>query len=126
MGQQVVTLMYGISSNTRGLLKNGDYFWEDFSEGVPESKRYDHDKAPRAAYEGGVLGYPIASGPGMDEDKGEAFLGTTMRIADIEKKHAGRIAKARKKWLAFATWAAKEHGKALPEPELWLTTDERA
>jgi hypothetical protein len=125
MGQQVVSLMYGISSKTKGLTnEDGDPFWDDFSDGVPASKRYDHKKAPRFAYEGGVVGYPIASGPAYDGREG--LLGDTVRLADVEKKHAGRIAKARAKWVAFAVWALKEHGKQLPEPELWFTTDERA
>lgn len=125
MGQQVVALMWGIKSKTRGLVtKGGDYFWDDFSEGVPESKRYDWKKAPRMAYEGDVCGFPVASGPAMDDDEG--FLGDTFRAADLETKYAKRIAKAKKKWDAFSVWAKKEHGKDLPAPELWFTTDEKA
>lgn len=125
MGQQVVSLMYGISSKTRGLFtKDGNYFWDDFSEGRPKEKRYPDDKAPRMAYEGGVCGYPIASGPSSDRDEGD--LMDTVRLSEVERKHAGRIAKARREWEAFAAWAEKEHGKKLPAPELWLTTDERA
>jgi hypothetical protein len=125
MGQQVVALMYGIPRKTKGLVtKDGDYFWDDFSAGVPDHKRYDWKKAPRMAYEGDVCGYPVASGPALDD--GEGFLGDTVRLVDLEKKHARRIAKAKKKWDAFAAWAKKEHGKDLPTPELWFTTDERA
>lgn len=125
MGQSVAALMYGISSKTRGLANDeGEGFWEDSSPGVPKSKHYPYLKAPRFAYEGGVLGFPVACSSGMDP--GEGDLGKTTPLAAVERAHAKQIAQARKKWDAFAAWAEREHGKKLPAPELWLTTDERA
>jgi len=127
MGQQVVVLMYGISNKAKGLrTEDGDWLWDDFREDTPESKRlkYDDPKAPRSAYEGGVLGFPVAAGPACDNDEG--FLGETCAVEDVATAHIKHVAKAKKRWAAFAAWLLKEHGKTLPEPRLWLTTDERA
>jgi hypothetical protein len=127
MGQQVVALMYGISNKTKGLTTNdGDWVWEDFSDGVPESKRlkYTDERTPRSAYEGDVLGFPVATGPGFNDDEG--FLGETSSIASLEKVHAKHVKDAKRRWKLFAAWLLKEHGKRLPKPTLWLTTDERA
>jgi hypothetical protein len=79
MGQQVVALMYGISSKTKGLsTEEGDWLWDDFRDGTPDSKRLKHndEKAPRSAYEGGVLGFAVASGPARNsEDPRQAHQG---------------------------------------------------
>jgi hypothetical protein len=76
------------------------------------------------AYEGGVCGYAVASGPGQDDDEG--YLGTTTTLETLHKTHARHIRKAMAKWEKFAVWALKEHGMRLPKATLWLTTDERA
>jgi hypothetical protein len=122
MGQQVVTLMYGISSKTRGLCTKDAAFWDNY-EGPPE-KRYPSETGLRWAYEGGAVGFAVASGPAYKG--GEGYLGTTVALAEIEKAHGRHIRAAKKKWEAFAKWAKKEHGKDLPPAQLWLTTDERA
>lgn len=124
MGQQVVTLMYGISSKTPGLTvgEDGEYFWDDYQ--APEEKRLHYKQAPRHAYEGGVVGFAVAAGPG--QDNGEGYLGETTLVADIETTHREHIEKAKAKWASFAAWAERVHGKTLPKAQLWLTTDERA
>lgn len=128
MGQQVVTLMYGIRSNTKGLCvgEEGDFFWEQYTEGVSAEKRlrYDDERCPRSAYEGEVVGFSVASGPGQNDDEG--YLGDTIPITAVATAHGKHIRAAKKRWDAFAAWAKKEHGKTLPKAVLWLTTDERA
>lgn len=121
MGQQVVALMWGISSKAKGLIVDGDYFWEASED---SKKRYVGKDEPSLAYEGGVCGYAVASGPGRDDDEG--YLGTTTTLEAIHKTHATHIRRAQKKWDKFADWALKEHGKRLPKSALWITTDERA
>lgn len=127
MGQQVVALMYGIGNTTKGLkASDGDgYFWEDYSDGVPPEKRlrWDDPKCPRSAYEGGVIGFAVAAGPAHDDD---GFLGETTTLKNLEKTHAKHVKAAKQRWRVFAAWALKEHGKRLPKPALWITTDERA
>jgi hypothetical protein len=127
MGQQIVALMYGISSKIKGLsTEDGDWLWQDYRDGTPDSKRlkYNDERMPRSAYEGGVLGFPVASGPACNNDEG--FLGETTLLTALEKTHAKHIKEAKRRWKAFAAWLLKEHGKRLPKPTLWLTTDERA
>lgn len=128
MGQRVVTLMYGISSDTKGLRagNEGDFFWEQYAEGVPAEKRlrYDDERCPRSAYEGGVVGFSVASGPGQNKDEG--YLGDTTPVTAVATIHEKHVRAAKRRWDAFAAWAKKEHGKTLPKAALWLTTDERA
>jgi hypothetical protein len=127
MGQHVVALMWGISSKTYGLrTPDGDWLWDDFSGRTPKSKRLNDDdpKRPRSAYEGGVLGFPVAAGPACNDDEG--FLGETCALEDMATTHARHLAKAKKRWATFAAWLLKKHGKTLPPAALWLTTDERA
>lgn len=122
MGQSVVALMYGISNETKGLVDDeGEPFWSEYSN---TGKSYEVDDGPRNAYEGGVVGYPVACGPACNNDEG--YLGEDCLLADIEQKHAEYIKAAREKWNKFAAWALTEHGKELPQAALWLTTDERA
>lgn len=125
MGQQVVTLMYGISNKTKGMLtEDGDYAWD--APSAPREKRLDWQDAryPRSAYEGGVIGFAVASGPGQDDKEG--YLGETTTLTGLEKTHAKHIKEAKRRWKAFAAWMLEEHKKRLPKPALWLTTDERA
>lgn len=127
MGQQVVVLMYGINKSKAKALSNtdGEYIWEEYSDGVPPEKRlrYDDERRPRIAYEGDVVGFAVAAGSAHDDD---GFLGQSTTLKNLEKTHAKYIKEAKRRWKLFAAWLLKEHGKRLPKPTLWLTTDERA
>ena len=122
MGQSVAALMYGISRTTPDLFDDeGEPFWDS---NKTAGKRLDWDEAPRVAYEGEVVGFPVACSSGAEDDEGD--LGKDCLLSEIEQVHAEYITAARKKWDEFAAWALKEHGKVLPPAALWLTTDERA
>ena len=125
MGQQVVTLMWGISSKTKGMLsEDGDYCWDDPATSREKRLDWQDERYPRSAYEGGVIGFSVASGPGQDDKEG--YLGETTTLINLGETHAKHIKEAKRRWDLFAKWLLKEHGKRLPKPTLWITTDERA
>jgi hypothetical protein len=124
MGQSIVALMYGVRESKLPMRlrdEAGDWIWDYCPE---PKKRINHNKSPHSAYEGDVLGFPVAASRGRNDDEGE--LGETVALSQVERVHAKHIQAARKKWDHFAKWLKEVHGEELPIAELWLTTDERA
>lgn len=130
MGQRASGILYGCECPVLPNDEDGEAAsdligrWEK-AQGINWLKR---DKpAIRHEADGDIdlFGVWVAVG-GSGEDGAPYFLDEAMRLVDVEKAFAKRIATAKLLWKRFAAWVKKNEKIALPAPELWLTPCETA
>ncbi len=120
MGQTTTALILGVKA-TKALSRKLGPIWDDYDQ--PESERLPLELCPEYAEDGGCFGFPVAVA--FCGENGEADLGGTYKLADLEKAFAKPIKAAREKWDKLAAYLGAR-GIKLPEPSLLLTTVERA
>lgn len=119
MGQTAAAILVGVKTtkemDERFFDKDGDAVWE----ALP------YKKHPECGENFDVLGFSVAISNGMEDDRDAGEMNRSATLSEVGEVYKKEIAKARKKWDAFAAWM-KERGHELPEPTLLLTIVERA
>lgn len=118
MGQQAAAVMVGIIPSKalwkQLMTEDGDYLWDDLP----------WEKQPECGENRDCLGFAAVLSNGGDDDEGE--LRKSALLADFGATYKKDVARARKKWAAFAAWLKEEKGVDFHAPGLLIAVVERA